>query len=126
MIEGSSYFQRFVRECKAMSPHIKFVPIRHGYYRIYWVGAGERAYMHEVYKYMPNRGYQLEFKDLNLVSERYYQEFEEQIKYTRLLKNYVEGYTDAIERMRTRVYMFKNDKAFRTEACKAYKQVKIR
>lgn len=109
-----------------MSPHLIFRPIKYGYYRIYWRNGGEPAYLHEVYKWMPHRQYELEFKDPNLVDKRYYDEYHDQIDLTRRVKNYVEGYTDAIETLRTRLFMLRNNKEFRSEATKAYRHVRIK
>lgn len=126
MTEGSHYFRRFVKECKKLSPHLKFVPISYGYYRIYWVRGGSAAYMHEVYKWMPYKGYTQNELDPNVDSQKYYEEYEDQIKLTRKIKNFVEGYTDSMHTLITRVYMFKNSKEFRDEATKAYRQVKVK
>lgn len=126
MTEGSYYFRRFVKDCKKLSPHLKFVPINYGYYRIYWVRGGEAAYMHEVYKWMPYHGYDTNENDINLISQRYYQEYEDQLQVTRKIKNYVEGYTDSLHTLTTRVYMFKNNKEFRDEAIKAYRRVVVK
>lgn len=126
MQKGSIWFQRFVADVKKMSVHFKFVPINYGYYRIYWTGGGEPAYVHEVWKEMPYRGFDMEEKDVNLISQRYYEEYEDQLTVSRKVKNYVEGYIDSLETMKTRNYMLKNDKAFREEATKAYRTVNIK
>jgi hypothetical protein len=126
MTEGSYYFRRFVKDCKKLSPHLKFVPINYGFYRIYWVRGGEGAYMHEVYKWMPYHGYTTNEDDPNLDSKKYFEEYEDQINLTRKIKNFVEGYTDALGTLKTRVFMFKNSKDFREEATKAYRQVKVK
>lgn len=109
-----------------MSPHLVLRPINYGYYRVYFINGGESAYIHEVWKWMPHRGYDIEGKDSELISQKYYEEFEDQLKMNRLVKNFVEGYTDCIERTRTRLYMLKNDKSFREEATKAYRQVVVK
>lgn len=126
MIEGSIYFQRFYREVTAMSNHFKFVPINYGYYRIYWTGGGEPAYIHEVWKWMPLQGYTIEEKDMRLISQKYYEEYEDQLEYNRKLKNFVEGYWDCWDRLKVRTYMLKNDKEFRETATKAYRQFTVR
>lgn len=109
-----------------MSPHFRFVPIQFGYYRIYFVGGGEPAYIHEVYKWMPYSGYVIEQNDINLVSQKYYEEYEDQIALTRKLKNYVEGYTDSIGTMRTRYFMLRNNKEFRETAVQSYRTVAVK
>lgn len=126
MTEGSIYFRRFVKDCKRLSRHLKFVPISYGYYRIYWVRGGEAAYMHEVYKWMPYKGYTMSQIDPNIDSLKYYEEYEHQLNLTRKIKNFVEGYTDSLRTLTTRVYMFKNSKEFRDEATKAYRKVHVK
>lgn len=103
-----------------------FVPINFGYYRIYWKNGGEPAYVHEIYKWMPYRGYMIEQKDENVDSQRYFEEYEDQIEVTRKLKNYVEGYTDSMNTLVLRMYQLKNDKEFRSEATKAYRRVVVK
>lgn len=126
MTEGSFYFRRFVKDCKKLSGHLKFVPIQHGYYRLYWTGGGQPAYIHEVWKWMPYMGYELEHKDMNIVSQRYYEEYEDQLEVNRKVKNFVEGYWDCRDRVQTRLYMLKNDKEFRNEATRAYEKVVVK
>lgn len=109
-----------------MSPHFHFRPINYGYYRIYWTGGGEPAYIHEVYKWMPYSEYQIEFKDPNVISQRYYEEYEDQLEVTRKIKNYVEGYVDSLDTMRKRFFQLKNDKEFRKTAVDAYKTVRLK
>ncbi len=126
MINGTIWFKRFKRELEKMSPHIKFKEIKYGFVRIYWVGGGHPAYMHEVYKWMPYKGYDIEEKDPRFQSKKYYEEYEDQAELTLKIKNFVEGYWDSIKTMQKRVYMFKNNKEFYNEACNAYKQVRVR
>lgn len=109
-----------------MSPHLKFVPITHGYYRVYFVNGGESAYIHEVWKWMPYHGYDIEEKDMNLVSQRYFEEYEDQLTLNRKIKNFVEGFCECMETTKTRLYMLRNSKEFREEATKAYRQVVIK
>lgn len=123
---GSVYFRRYVRELKKMSSHLKLVPITHGFYRVYFVNGGEGAYIHEVWKWMPYHGYIKEEKDLNLVSQKYYEEYEDSITMNRKVKNFVEGFTDCMDTTKTRLYMLKNNKEFRNEATKAYRQVHVK
>lgn len=126
MVEGTPWFRRFYKECKKMSPHIEFKRIKYGFYRIYFHNGGERAYIHEVYKEMPYKGYHQETVDPNWQDKSYYEEFEDNVQFIRNIKNYVEGYWDSIRRVRTRIYMLKNDKEFRETATKAYKQIHVK
>ncbi len=126
MASGSIWYRRFKKECEKMSPHIRFKEIKYGFVRIYWVGGGHPAYMHEVYKWMPYKGYDIEEKDPRFQSQKYYEEYEDQAELTLKIKNFVEGYWDSIKTMKKRIYMFKNNKEFYKEACNAYKQVRVK
>ena len=124
--KGSIWFRRFVKEAKALSKHIRFRRIKYGFYRIYWVGGGESAYIGECYKEMPEHGYDIEDLDSNFDSQKYYEEFEDRAELTRKIKNFVEGYRENMERLRTKIYMLKNNKEFRQEAVRGYKQMVIK
>jgi len=115
---GSYSFKRFVKECKSISPHIRIVPIKMGFYRIYW----KDAYVHEVYSEMPPLGYDIEVEDPRLEDFSYFQEFEDDVEFVRTVKNYVEGYYDSIDKIKTRVYLLRNDAEFAENAHKAYAQ----
>lgn len=118
MIIGTRWFRRFYKECKAISKHIKFVRVRLGYYRLYWRG----AYIHEVYSKMPEFGYDIEDYDPRLENQSYFEEYEDMGDFSQKIKNYVEGYHDSIERIKTRIYMMKNDKEYNERATKVYQQ----
>jgi len=126
MLEGSRWFRRFYKECRKLSKHIYFKRIKYGFYRLYWTGGGQPAYIHEVYKEMPYRGYDINDKDIRLQSFKYYQEYEDSAELTRNIKNFVEGYVDSMGTLRKRVYMLKNDKEFYKNAVDAYKQVRVK
>jgi len=126
MTEGSYWFRRLVREAKKISPHLKFFKIKYGFYRIYWTGGGPEAYVHEVYKEMPEHGYDIEEKDIRLISQRYYEEYEDQFELTRKVKNFVEGYWESLETLKKRVYMLKNNKEFNKNSVDAYKQIRVK
>ncbi len=125
-MDGTYWFKRFVRECGKISKHIQFRRIKYGFYRLYWNGGGEPAYMYEVYKDMPYKGYEWFDIDPRLESQKYFEEFEDRVELTRKIKNYVEGYYESIHRIKTIVYMFKNDKEFRETATKAYHRVHVK
>jgi hypothetical protein len=119
--EGSRWFQKLKREAKAMSPHFRFVRIQLGFYRIYW----QDAYIHEVYKEMPEYGYDIDDLDPRLHDKDYYEDLEDKTELTRNIKNYVEGYYDSMDKLRTRLYMMRNDKEFNENAKGAYKQMYV-
>jgi hypothetical protein len=122
MNEGSIWFKRFYNDCKKISPQLRFVRVKLGFYRIYY----KNAYMHEVYKEMPEMGYDWDELDPRLESQKYFEEFEDNAELTRKIKNYVEGYWDSLDRIRTRVYMMKSNKEFNQKATGAYKQMVVR
>lgn len=119
---GSRWFRRFVKDCKKISPYIRIKRIKLGFYRIYW----KQAYLHEVYAEMPQKGYDIEAYDPRFENKGYYEEFEDNAELTRNIKNFVEGYWDSLDTMRTRVWMMKHDKEFNEKSTKAYQQVTIK
>lgn len=121
-MSGTYWFKRFVRECKRISPHIRIVKIKMGFYRIYW----KDAYVHECYSEMPYKGYDLTEEDPRLMDKNYYEEYEDAVKLTRTIKNYVEGYADSIFKIKKRVWLFKNDDEHYKVAKRAYTQMKIK
>lgn len=122
MLEGSIWFKRFYNDCKKISPQLRFVRVKLGFYRIYY----KNAYMHEVYKEMSEMGYDWDELDPRLESQKYFEEFEDNAELTRKIKNYVEGYWDSLDRIRTRVFMMKSDKEFNQKATGAYKQMVVK
>ena len=120
--KGTRWFQRFVREAERMSPHIRFKRIKFGFYRIYWIGDGASAYIGECSKDMPQFGYDIEEKNFQLESKSYYEEMEDNAELIQKIKNFREGYWDSINRLRTGVYMLKNNDEYRKEAQTAYSQ----
>lgn len=121
MTEGSIWFKRFYKECKKISNHIKFKRIKYGFYRIYWQGGGNSAYLYEVYKEMPSKGYDIEDLNMKLEDKKYYEEREDNVELIRRIKNFVEGYYDSMPKIKRRIYMFKNNKEFRDTAINGYK-----
>lgn len=121
-MEGSYWFKRLIKDCKKISPHIRFVRLKLGFYRIYWKG----AYLHEVYKEMPQHGYDIEEEDPNLEELSYYEEMEDHVKTVRTIKNFVEGYWDSLDVIRTRAYLMRTSKEFNEEATQAYAQAVIK
>lgn len=122
MTEGSRWFRRLYREAKKIDPNFRFKRIKFGFYRIYY----RDAYIHEVYKEMPYKGYDLDDLDPRFESQKYYEEYEDSGEITRKVKNYVEGYVDSIDRIRTRAYMMRNDKEFNDNATKAYREMVVK
>lgn len=121
-MKGSIWFRRILRDIKRMSPHFRVVHAKYGFYRIYW----KNAYIHEVYDSMPYLGYDTEEEDVNLDKQSYYEEYEDSNEITRKIKNYVEGYWDTYDVIRTRLWMLQNDSEFRDNAQKAYQQFVIK
>lgn len=75
---------------------------------------------------MPEIGYEIEEKNYQLESKQFFEEYEDNAEYIRKIKNFVEGYWDNIERLKTKVYMLKNNQEFRQEAEKAYSTAVIK
>lgn len=126
MLEGSKWFKKLVKDCAKVSSHITFVRVKYGFYRVYWTGGGEPAYIHEVYKWMPAKGYDMEITDPRFESLKYFQEFEDRDEIVMKVKNFVEGYYDSMETILKRVRMFRNDKEFRDNATKSYRNMAVK
>lgn len=124
--EGNYWFQRFQREMKELSPNIHFKRIKYGYYRIYWMGCGENAYLGECSKEMPIWGYDLYEKDIQLEDKKYYEEFEDNIEISKKIKNFVEGYAEQIRSFRRKVYLMRQDKEFYKTTTTGYRQMRVK
>lgn len=126
MLNGSVWFKRLVKDCKKLSPHLKFIPVKHGFYRIYWKSGAQSAYVHEVYMWMPMKGYDIEERDLRFASKKYYEEYEDKAEMTLKIKNFVEGYYDSMDTLKKRVRLFRNNKEFLQNAERAYQNVVVK
>lgn len=125
-LNGSIWFKRLVKECEKLSPYLVFVPVKHGFYRIYWKSGCQSAYVHEVYMWMPMKGYDMDEKDPRFASKKYYEEYEDAAELTLKIKNFVEGYYDSYETLKKRVRLLRNNKDFLKEAIRAYSQVVVK
>ncbi len=122
----SRWFLRFERELPKISPHLRMVRLKHGFYRIYW----KDHYVSESYSEMPAHGHDIVKYDPRLddskIGQRYYEEYEDHVKMVRTIKNFIEGYYDSIARIKTRVYMILHDAEFHETSARAYKQMVIK
>lgn len=105
-----------------MSKDFTIKHAKYGFYRIYWRG----AYIHEIYAEMPYLGHDVEQEDPQNENQKYYEEYEDTNEITRKIKNYVEGYWDSYDRIKTRLYLLKNDEEFRNNAQKAYRHMTVK
>lgn len=121
-MEGTRWFKRLQGEAKRISPYIRFKRIKHGFYRIYW----KDAYLAEAYKEMPMIGYTHTDNDIRFEDKRFYESKEDRAELTRKVKNFVEGYVDSLDRLRTSVYMMKHDKEFYETSSRGYRELKIK
>lgn len=119
--EGSVWFKRLMKDLAKISKSFRVVKIRCGFYRIYW----KEAYVHEVYKEMPKRGYvwytDSPYKD----SLRLMQEYEVDGELQRKIKNFVEGYDEASRAIKLRIFQFKHSPEHYRIAKDMYKHVVI-
>lgn len=125
-MNGSIWFKRLVEDCKKLSPHLVFVPVKHGFYRIYWKSGCQSAYVHEVYMWMPMKGYDMEENDPRFADQRYYEEYEDRAELTLKIKNFVEGYWDSLTTLQKRVKLLRNNKQFLADAIRAYSNVVVK
>lgn len=120
--EGSYWFRRLMKDLHTISKDFKVRRIRCGFYRIYW----KDAYVHEVYKEMPYKGYvwytESPYKD----SLRLVQQWEQDGEIQRKVKNFVEGYAEASKAIKLRVYQFMNNYEHYKTARQMYQQVVIK
>lgn len=120
--EGSLWFRRLLKDLKKISRHIRVKRIRNGFFRIYW----KDAYIYEVYKEMPARGYGIETVDPRFESKKFWEEKEDRADLTRQLKNFVEGYYDALDHIKTSVYQMRHNKEHYELTRKGYSQTVIK
>lgn len=119
---GSYWFKRLVKELRSMSKHFRIRRIRHGFYRIYW----KDAYVHEVYKEMPYKGYSWYTDSPYKESLKLMQDYEQDGEIQRKVKNFVEGYAEAAKAIKLRMFQFKNNDEHYQTAKDMYKQVVIK
>ena len=120
--EGSRWFRRFIRDCEKISSHIRIVRIKYGFFRIFW----DQAYIMECYKEMPQFGHDIYERDVRFEEKKFAEEYEDRAELTRKIKNYVEGYWDSIDRLKTRTWLMQNDKTYHEQAMQAYRQFVIK
>jgi len=126
MTEGTYWFKRLVCDAKKISKYIEFRRIKDGFYRIYWKGSGPSAYIGECYKEMPEIGYDIHENDVYLEDKKYYEEFEDRTELTRKIKNFVEGYWEVLDRLKTNIYLIKNNKEHRKMAIERYQTIYVK
>lgn len=120
--EGSYWFRRLVRDLHKQSKYFKVRRIREGFFRIYW----KEAYVHEMYKEMPYKGYVWYTDSPYKESQKLMQEYEQDGEIQRKVKNFVEGYSEASNAIKLRVHQFKNDDYHYRTAKDMYKQMVIK
>ena len=111
-----------MKDIPKISPDLRVVRVKLGFYRIYY----RQAYLHEVYKEMPEHGYDFEDYDPRLDNQSYFEEYEDNATLIRTIKNYKEGYWDSLDTIRTRVFLMKNNAEFNEKATNAYKQMVVK
>lgn len=121
-VKGSYWFRRLVRELRKISKHIKVIPIRHGFVRIYW----KEAYVHEAYKEMPMKGFVWYTDSPYKESLKLVQQWEDDGTIQRKVKNYVEGYWEALKAIKLRIFQFKNNEEHYRIAKDMYRHVVVK
>lgn len=122
MSEGNYWFRRLQKDATRMSPHIRFKRIKYGFYRIYL----KQAYIGECSKDMPEFGYDIQEKNWNFEDRSFATEYEDLMDQTAKLKNFREGYWESVNRLQTKIYMFKHNKEFYDTALRGYSQMRIK
>lgn len=119
---GNYWFTKFKEDAEKLSPFLRFRRIKYGFYRIYW----QDAYIGECYSMMPPYGYEKTEDNVRFMNQSYYEEYEDSAKLTREIKNFVEGYAESLDMLKTRIYMLRNNQEFRKEAKNGYKQMYVK
>jgi len=119
--EGTQYFRRFVKEARRISPHIRIKRINHGFYRVYY----KNFYIGECYKEMPIKGYDLYDIDARFEDKKFCESKEDRGELTRKVKNYVEGYVEAYDMLKTNMYLLRHSKEHHDEAQLAMEGMKV-
>ena len=119
---GSIWFKRLLGDAKRISPHIRFKQIKHGFFRIYY----KTAYIGECYKNMPEMGHDIFEKAIGFEDYSYYQDYHDTADTTLKVKNFVEGYWEVLDRLRTMIYQFRHDREFYETARRGYSQMRVR
>jgi hypothetical protein len=119
---ASIWFKRLVEDCRKISPHIRFKQIKHGFYRIYY----KTAYIGECFKNMPEHGYDIFERAQGFEDYSYYQKYHDTADSTLRIKNFVEGYWETLDKIRTRLFMFRHDKEAYERARQGYSQMRIK
>lgn len=122
ILEGSRWFRRLVKDLHKIDPYLRLRRIKFGFYRIFW----KNVYIHEVYKECPLIGYDIEEDDYRMENQKYFEEYEDNAELVRKIKNYKEGYWDALDRIKTRVYMMRHDKEFNETASKRFQTFTVK
>lgn len=119
---GSRWFKRLKKEIEAKSPHIRFKPIKFGFYRIFW----DSSYIGECSKDMKEFGYDIEERNFQLESKKYFEEMEDNAELIQKIKNFREGYWDSRDRLITSIYLMKNNKDHRKQQQEAYREMRVK
>lgn len=75
---------------------------------------------------MPQVGYDCIDKDFNFLEKKYVESREDPSELTRKIKNFVEGYWEALETIRVRVYLMRHDAQYNKLATQRYQTVVIK
>ena len=116
------WFKRLEKDIHNLSSNIRLVRGRNGFYRVYF----KNAYLHEVFEELPQQGYDFEDYDPRFESQDYYEEFEYVDDLIRKVKNYKEGYWDAIGTIKRRFWLLRNNLDFYNEATGLYKDMVVK
>ena len=119
---GSLWFRRFIKDCRHISPHIRVKRIKHGFYRIYW----KSGYIGECFKEMPQVGYDHTDNDIRFQDKKYFEAREDRVDLTRNIKNYVEGYWETLDMIRTSTWMMKHNDEFYKRSIDGYAELVVK
>ena len=75
---------------------------------------------------MPENGYDINEIDPRLEDKNYAEKFEDNTELTRRLKNFVEGYWEALRHIQIRVWLMKHNDEYNKEATEHYQQMVVK
>ena len=58
--------------------------------------------------------------------KKYFEEYEDHAELIQKIKNFKEGYWDSMDRLKTNIYLMKNNKEHRKEAQMAYQEAVVK
>lgn len=118
----SRWFLRLERDVKKINPRIRTKRIRNGFYRFFY----DTGYLGEVYENLNEMGHHLYDTDAFAEDRKYLEEKLEDGEIQRKIKNFEEGYWEALDKIRTRYFMSRSNPEAHRLIMQGYRQLRVR